>query len=152
MMTTLTPIQINNLLISDSFKNLLDMELSRAIELSLSISMDVDTLLQALGKQYINNCGISAGYRTIIWDMMVAVVVFYKKKDSIEDLDEICDDLNEMLDTIDENHRNFDILIILLEEEAEVIVDYLSNIPTSEQLYVTHGLFCFMSVYFMSED
>jgi hypothetical protein len=118
----------------------------KVMKSALSFSFDFDTLLAELGKMYVKHCGISTGYRTIIWDMMVSAVCFHHKKYDIDDYEDAVDYVNSILDNIDKKHNNYSIGIILPEEEPEIMLDFFKEVDTSEQLYVAHGIFCFMNV------
>lgn len=47
---------------------------------------DVDAVVDALFREYIGYCGVSAGYRTSIWDGMVAVYQYFNKDIDYEEL------------------------------------------------------------------
>ena len=87
----------------------------------ISGKFDFDKLINKLGELYIENCGISAGMRTAFWDTMVYV---YEEFNNQQGYSIIIDSMEQVLDSINPIHKDYDIIPLEPLETILLLVEY----------------------------
>ncbi len=105
----------------------------------LSTAVDYEILMKKLGQLYVEYCGISLGYRTVIHAQMQSIV---ERLFPQADWDEVCQKVEAVLDGIDLVHKKYDVGVLPedLSLQLQLYVELVQADPQSAH-YFSHGLY-----------
>lgn len=73
------------------------------------LSFSRDEMIDAVSREYVESCGVSLSYRTVLWGMLVVLTAEKYSMDTLADYFDLSEKIEEYLDGIDTRHRDFDI-------------------------------------------
>ena len=108
------------------------------------IASEADVLIETLSAAYAAQCGVSLGFRSAIWDSMLAVSLYFKPELSYE---EVVYALSKALNAKIGEQAMYDIVPLSI---AESMINQIQLYKQSEQSYkqaLAISLVCFVSVH-----